>query len=49
MTIDAYKTLYEGSVIFGIRKHCQAYKGMSELEDRLKEITHKRNKLKNKV
>ena len=35
MTIDAYKTLYEGSVIFGIRKHCQAERGMPELEQRL--------------
>ena len=49
MTIDAYKTLYEGSVIFGIRKHCQAINGTPELEDKLQNITHKRNVLMNKV
>lgn len=32
MTIDAYKTLYESSVTFGVRKQLQAEQGMSELE-----------------
>ena len=49
MAIEAYKTLYEGSVIFGIRKATEAAKGMPELEKRLVEIKHKRNVLQNKV
>jgi len=49
MTVTSYKTLYEGSVIFGIRKHCHAGKGMPELVAKLKEKTQKRNVLRNKV
>merc|ERR1719352_1481902 len=32
MTIDAYKTLYESSVTFGVRKQLQAEQGMGEME-----------------
>lgn len=32
MTMDAYKTLYESSIVFGIRKQLEAEQGMSELE-----------------
>ena len=32
MTLDAYKTLYESSIVFGIRKQLEAEQGMSELE-----------------
>lgn len=32
MTLDAYKTLYDSSVTFGIRKHMQAEEGIPELE-----------------
>ena len=49
MTIEAYKTLYEGSVIFGIRKHCQAEKGMPDLEKKVEELIYKRKRLLNKV
>ncbi len=32
MTIDAYKTLYESSVTFGVRKQLEAEQGMDDLE-----------------
>jgi dynein light intermediate chain, axonemal len=32
MAIDAYKTLYDSSVIFGIKKQLQAEQGMAEME-----------------
>lgn len=32
MTIDAYKTLYDASVTFGVRKQLQAEQGIPELE-----------------
>merc|ERR1711970_895147 len=35
MTIDAYKTLYESSVTFGVRKQLQAEQGMSEMEEKI--------------
>merc|ERR1712070_70129 len=38
MTIDAYKTLYESSVTFGVRKQLQAEQGMGEMEDRIKSL-----------
>merc|ERR1719465_328568 len=38
MTIDAYKTLYDSSVTFGVRKQLQAEQGMGEMEDRIKSL-----------
>ncbi|KAJ1458841.1 axonemal dynein light chain-domain-containing protein [Pelagophyceae sp. CCMP2097] len=35
MTVDAYKTLYDSSVTFGIRKQLQAEQGMADLEQRI--------------
>ena len=35
MTIDAYKTLYESSVTFGVRKQLEAEQGMDELESQV--------------
>ena len=32
MTLDAYKTLYESSITFGVRKQLQAEQGIPELE-----------------
>ena len=32
MTIDAYRALFESSVVFGVRKQLQAEDGMGELE-----------------
>lgn len=36
MTIDAYKTLYDSSVTFGVKKQLQAEQGMSEMEDQVR-------------
>ena len=38
MTIDAYKTLYDSSVTFGVRKQLQAEQGMSEMEGKIKSL-----------
>ena len=38
MTIDAYKTLYDSSVTFGVKKQLQAEQGMAEMEDQVKAI-----------
>lgn len=35
MTIDAYKTLYDSSVTFGIKKQLQAEQGMAEMEEQV--------------
>ncbi len=37
MTLDAYKTLYDSSIVFGIRKQLQAEQGIPELESELAE------------
>merc|ERR1711907_342507 len=42
MTIDAYKTLYESSVTFGVRKQLQAEQGMEDLEIQVKELSEKK-------
>lgn len=36
MTIDAYKTLYDSSVTFGVKKQLQAEQGMSEMEEHVR-------------
>lgn len=38
MTIDAYKTLYDSSITFGVRKQVQAEHGVSEMEDSIKSL-----------
>ena len=35
MTIDAYKTLYDSSVTFGVRKQLQAEQGVAEMEEKI--------------
>lgn len=35
MTVDAYKTLYDSSIVFGIRKQLQAEQGMSDMEQEI--------------
>ncbi|CAN0177739.1 unnamed protein product [Ectocarpus fasciculatus] len=35
MTIDAYKTLYDSSVTFGVKKQLQAEQGMAEMEEQI--------------
>ncbi len=49
MTMDAYKTLYDSSVTFGIRKQLQAEHGMSLLEEQLKELEGKKSTLETKM
>lgn len=40
MTIDAYKTLYDSSVTFGVKKQLQAEQGMAEMEEQVLPIPH---------
>ena len=49
MTIDAYKTLYDSSVTFGVRKQLQAEQGMGEMEDRIKSLQDTKRDLENQV
>jgi len=56
MTVDAYKTLFESSIVFGIRKQLQAEEGVSDiekeielLEDECKEMEDEVLKLRNLV
>ena len=45
MTIDAYKTLYESSVTFGVRKQLEAEQGMDELEKQVAELEGRKKTL----
>merc|ERR1719272_2444647 len=47
MTIDAYKTLYESSVTFGVRKQLQAEQGMSEMEENITTLQGTKRDLEN--
>eukprot|EP00941_MAST-03F_sp_MAST-3F-sp1_P003708 g3708.t1 len=49
MTTDAYKTLYESSVAFGVRKQMEAEEGMPELEKRVKELEEEKKKKEGQV
>jgi dynein light intermediate chain len=49
MTIDAYKTLYESSVTFGVRKQLQAEQGMGEMEERISTLQNSKRDLENQV
>merc|ERR1712100_208932 len=49
MTIDAYKTLYESGVTFGVRKQLEAEQGMGEMEDRIKSLQDTKRDLENQV
>jgi len=49
MTIDAYKTLYDSSVTFGVRKQLQSDQGMPELEAQVKELEGQKKRLEGKV
>jgi hypothetical protein len=42
MTMDAYRTLYESSITFGVRKQLQAEEGLPELEATLAELLEKK-------
>lgn len=49
MTVDAYKTLYESSVIFGVRKQLQAEQGIPELEEKLTALQERKKILEAQV
>lgn len=49
MTMDAYKTLYNSSVTFGVRKQLQAEHGMSLLEGQVGELEKKKAGLEAKM
>jgi len=49
MTVDAYKTLYDSSVTFGVKKQLVAEKGMSEMEAKIEGLEDKKKALTNKV
>ena len=45
MTVDAYKTLFESSVIFGIKKQLKSEQGLQELEERAIILDNDNNEL----
>jgi dynein light intermediate chain len=49
MTLDAYKTLYDSSVTFGIRKQLQAEAGMPEMEAAIGELADRKRVLEAQV
>ena len=49
MTLDAYKTLYEASVNFGVRKQLQAEQGIPELESKVAELAERKKVLESNV
>jgi dynein light intermediate chain len=49
MTTDAYKTLYESSVAFGVRKQMEAEEGMPQLEKQVKELEEQKKSLEGQV
>jgi len=49
MTLDAYRTLYESSIAFGVRKQLQAEEGLPELEGALTELLEKKKILESQV
>lgn len=49
VTVAAYKSLYESSTIFGMRKQVQAEEGVEDMERRIKELERKKTILENQV
>ena len=49
MTIDAYKTLYDSSVTFGVRKQLQAEQGMSDMDAKVASLKEEKTGLENRV
>lgn len=49
MTIDAYKTLYNSSITFGVRKQLQSEHGISDLEDQIEELSKEKEMLQTRV
>ena len=49
MTIDAYKTLYESSVTFGVRKQLEAEEGVPDMEEEISELQSTKKELQQRV
>uniref|UniRef100_K3X4B0 Uncharacterized protein n=1 Tax=Globisporangium ultimum (strain ATCC 200006 / CBS 805.95 / DAOM BR144) TaxID=431595 RepID=K3X4B0_GLOUD len=49
LTTDAYKTLYDSSITFGIRKQLQAEDGMGDLQDRIDKLQREKQEHEDKV
>lgn len=49
MTIDTYKTLYDGSLAFGMRKTIESKEGLDELNNKINEYKKKKELLKSKL
>ncbi|XP_058246770.1 axonemal dynein light intermediate polypeptide 1 isoform X2 [Hemibagrus wyckioides] len=49
MTIDAYQTLYESSVAFGMRKALQAKQGQSDMELKITDLENEKRELERQV
>ncbi|NXF31222.1 IDLC protein, partial [Nyctibius bracteatus] len=49
MTIAAYQTLYESSVVFGTRKALQAEQGKSDTEQRIAKLEEEKQELERRV
>jgi dynein light intermediate chain len=49
MTIDAYKTLFASSVVFGIKKQLRAEQGIPELEHQVAELDDEKSQLEIEV
>jgi dynein light intermediate chain len=49
MTIQAYQTLYESSIAFGMRKTLQAEQRRAEMDASIKTLTHDCEDLQNEV
>ena len=49
ITVSAYKSLYESSVVFGMRKQVQAEEGVDEMENKIKDLDRKKTILENQL
>lgn len=49
LTTDAYKTLYDSSITFGIRKQLQAEDGMGDLYERIEQLQRDKQENESKV
>ncbi len=49
VTVAAYKSLYESSVVFGMRKQVQAEEGVEKMEQSIKELERKKTILENQL
>ncbi|KAK2852422.1 hypothetical protein Q7C36_007623 [Tachysurus vachellii] len=49
MTIDAYQTLYESSVAFGMRKALQSEQGKSDMEKKIADLENEKTELERQV